>query len=204
MEKLNIGINERIPLTVLEMALQATLNGQGTHEYFRQLLLAEGKGANRAVKSCCQIHRATVRNPLLPFLAENKDATLNSLRSKSDRPLLMAALLASAYSIVFDSISILGKLFHAQPQVTSQFLRAKLGEKYGANNSVGVAIRAFAPMLDEAGFIARPDKGVYEMICQSKYSDFAKKVYRQVFLLYNPHLAETGDFESYPFFEFIK
>lgn len=38
MEKINIGINERIPLTVLEMALQATLNGDASPEYFCQLL----------------------------------------------------------------------------------------------------------------------------------------------------------------------
>ena len=204
MEKINIGINERIPLTVLEMALQATLNGDASPEYFCQLLQAEGKGENRAKKSVVQINRATVKNRLLPMMMENKETVINSLKSRFDKPLIIAALLSSAYSIVYDSMSLMGKYFHAQPQINSTFLKSKLGEKYGANRSLFVAVGAFIPMLEEAGLITRPKIGVYEIVRQSKYSDFALSVYKEAFKLYNPFLSTNSDIESHPFFEFIK
>ena len=71
--KIEIGINQRIPISLLEMALLATLEGQGTPEYFAELASTEYQGENRIRKSTYVMGRLTNRNPLMPFLQENKD-----------------------------------------------------------------------------------------------------------------------------------
>ena len=66
--KIEIGINQRIPISLLEMALLATLEGQGTPEYFAELASTEYQGENRIRKSTYVMGRLTNRNPLMPFL----------------------------------------------------------------------------------------------------------------------------------------
>ena len=81
--KIEIGINQRIPISLLEMALLAALEGQGTPEYFAELAGTEYQGENRIRKSTYVMGRLTNRNPLMPFLQENKDAVISALRSKT-------------------------------------------------------------------------------------------------------------------------
>ena len=66
----DIGINQRIPISILEMALVATLDGQATPEYFAELAQTEYEGQNRIKKAVSVMNRLTVRNPLMPFLCD--------------------------------------------------------------------------------------------------------------------------------------
>ena len=202
-EKIEIGINQRIPISILEMALIATLEGKATAEYFASLASSEYSGQNRIGKAVSVINRLTIRNKLLPFMQENKDDLLSAFRSSNDRPLVFAAIICAAYSFGYDTVAILGKFFHVQPQVNTKLIVEKMSAKYGANRSLPNGLYCILPMLIEAGLLNRPEAGFYEAKRVERASDFAMILYRKAFLLNNPNYKENDDIDTHPFFEFI-
>lgn len=204
MEKIIIGIEKRISLGVLEMALRAVLDDNATSEYFLQLAHTECTGTTRAKKTVAVINRMTIKNKLMAYIAEHKEDILNLLRSKSDRQLLFVAMMCSAYTIFYDTIAQMGKYFHVQDEVTRDYLLKKLSEKYGSNRMLDVAFDCVIPMLIEAGFIVRIKPGIYQMLKQDKFSDAAKKVYSKSFILNNPNYTEADYIDGNSYFEFLK
>ena len=201
--KIEIGINQRIPISLLEMALLATLEDQGTPEYFAELASTEYQGENRIRKATYVMGRLTNRNPLMPFLKEDKDIITATLRSKTDRPVILAAIINSAYSFGYDLTAILGKYLHVQPQVTTALLTSKLSEKYGSNRSLPNAMNCIIPMLIEAGFFHRPRPGFFEAIHHTGYSPLALEAYKRSFFQNNPMIPADSDVTTYPYFEFL-
>jgi hypothetical protein len=204
MEKITIGIEKRIPLAVLEMALRAVLNRNATPDYFFQLAHTECSGATRTKKTVAVINRMTIKNKLMPYIAEHKEDVLNMLRNKSDRQLLFVAMMCSAYTLFYDTMAQMSKYFHVQDEVTREYLLKKLSEKYGSNRMLDVAFDCVMPMLIEAGFIVRAKPGVYQMVKQDKFTDEALMIYRQSFLLNNPNFTETDYVDGNSYFEFLK
>ena len=201
MEKISIGIEKRISLYVLELALRATLDGTASSAYFYELANAEGIGKNRAKKTVAVMNRMTLKNKMLPYILENKDAVENMMRNRYDRPLLYVAMMSGAYTLFYDTLVILGKYFHVQEEVSRELLLKKLSEKYGNNRMLDVAFDCVMPMLVESGFIERPAPGFYAMHKQEKYTEEAKKIYLQSCSVNNPNFAD--DIRN-PYFEFIK
>ena len=117
--------------------------------------------------------------------------------------MIFVSMMCSSYTIFYDAVSIFGKFFHVQEQVSREFLLKKLAEKYGSNRALDVAFDCIVPMLMEAGFISRPKPGIYEMYKQDKYTEFAKTVFKQSFIINNPTFAESDVIESNPYFEFV-
>ena len=76
MEKIIIGINQRIPMNMLELALRASMEREATTDYFRELAAMEYNGQNRIGKTVVVLNRLTKRNPLLPYLLKNKEQVL--------------------------------------------------------------------------------------------------------------------------------
>ena len=105
--KVEIGINQRIPVNILEMALQAVLEGNGTPEYFYELASTEYNGDNRIRKATYVMNRLTNKNPLMPFLRQHKEEVLAGLRKKADRTLLLSGIINAAYSFGYDLTAIL-------------------------------------------------------------------------------------------------
>lgn len=203
MERVTIGIEKRISLGVLDLALRAVLDGSASSDYFNELAATECTGANRAKKIVAVINRMTIKGKLTPVLKEHEEETLHALRNKNDRSMIFVAMMCSSYTIFYDAVSVFGKYFHVQEQVNREFVLKKLAEKYGSNRALEVAFDCIVPMLMEAGFIVRPKPGLYEMCKQDKYTEFGKMIYKQSFLLNNPTFSDSDDIESYPYFEFI-
>ena len=67
MEKV-VGINQRISVNVIEMAMKASLDGIFTPEFASDLASGEYQGANRINKARSIIGKLTQRNPLFPFI----------------------------------------------------------------------------------------------------------------------------------------
>lgn len=201
--KQDIGINQRIPAAILEAALLACIQGNGTADYFRQLASTEYQGQNRIGKAASVINRLTVKNSLFPYLANNGQAMESMLRGKADRTLILTAVICSAYCFGYDTVSLLGKYFHAQESVTTDFIREKMSQKYGSNRSLPNALYCVLPMLIEAGMIARPKPGIYKAVRIANASQGAVDIYRRSFLLNNPMLRECDDFMTNPYFEFL-
>jgi len=199
-----IGINQRIPIGILELALTAALCGDGTTEYFTSLAETEYKGANRVKKAVSVMNRLTLKNPLWPFIKENASMFEASMKSKNDRPLLFTAVIAGAYEFGYDTLVIAGKYLHAQDEILSAAVRNKLAEKYGANRSLPNALYCVLPMYAEAGLLERPTPGIIKARRQRQASAFAKKLYAHSFFIHNPSLQSGSDYQSNPYFEFIR
>ena len=90
MENITIGINQRIPIHILELALCAALQDDASPEYFSELAATEYKGENRIKKAVSVINKLTIRNPIFGYLHEHTDAVLAAMKNKHDRPLLFA------------------------------------------------------------------------------------------------------------------
>ena len=94
-------------MSVLELGLIAALQEQATNDYLRELVATEFQGENRIRLGAGVLHKLTCGNPLLPVMKENKDAVMASLRSRLDRPIILAAVINAAYSIAYDVTAIL-------------------------------------------------------------------------------------------------
>lgn len=204
MDKITIGIEKRLTMPLIEQALRSTIEGTATADYFRELASTCNTGANRAKKGVVMLNRLTVKSRLMEYIMDNTQAIDSMLRSNKDRSLLFVAMMCASYTMFYDTVTLLGKYFHVQETVSRNFLIKKLSEKYGSNRALYVAFDCVMPMLIEAGFVERAEKGVYSMVKQEKYSDAARRIYEQSFLLNNPTIKEGDDFYSHPYFEFIR
>jgi len=204
MEKIVIGINQRIPINIIELALLAAFREEASPEYFAELAGTEYTGENRIKKAVTVIGHLTQKNPLFPYLYEHRDMMTVAMKNKSDRPLLMSAVICAAYPFGYDTLALLGKHFHVQDQVSTALITQKMSEKYGSNRSLFNALYCVLPMFIETGILVRPKPSIYERCKTLKSSDFALQVYKQAFLINNPVLSEDDDVESNPFFEFTR
>ena len=202
--KQDIGINQRIPISLLEMALRAELNGNATSDYFRELAGTEFEGPNRIGKTVTVMNRLTKKNPLIPYLKDNKTSIETLLRNKADRTLLFTAIICSAYHFGYDVVALLGKYFHAQETVSTDLIVQKMSATYGSNRSLPNALYCILPMLIEANLLERPAAGVYKAVRVQRAAEEAKKVYRKSFLLNNPVFSENDYIDNYSYFEFLK
>ena len=191
-------------MNILELALLAELQGNATGDYFRELAATEYNGQNRIGKAVSVMNRLTKKNRLMPYLMEKKTEVEAMFRNQADKPLLLTAIICSAYGFGYDVVALLGKYFHAQEIVTTELIRQKMSEKYGSNRSLPNALYCILPMLIEAKLLERPEAGKFKAIRIKNATDEAKVVYQQAFLLNNPMLSEKDNIESYSFFFFFK
>ena len=202
MENITIGINQRIPIHILELALCAALQDDASSEYFSELVATEYKGENRIKKAVSVVNKLTIRNPLFGYLHEHADAVLAAMKNKHDRPLLFGAVICAAYPFGFDTLSIMGKYFHVQQQVNTNLITQRMASKYGSNRSLPNALYCVLPMFIEAGLLNRPVAGIYEANRQERYSDFTLTHYRKAFVINNPTYTMDDDIDGNSFFEF--
>ena len=62
-----IGINQRIPISIIEMALSSAINGTYSTEYAVELASTEFDGENRQKKAALIIKRLTLDNLLFEY-----------------------------------------------------------------------------------------------------------------------------------------
>lgn len=157
-----IKINQRIPLDVLSSALVSLIEGNYNEEYILQQLRLEFNGENRLAKSIGIINKIILKNPQIKFIEEHKEELKQALTKKSDRNVILIALLNSTYSFAFDTLQFLGKYLNVQDVVSRETIKKSLGGIYGGNRSTDNAIDSVIPMFIEAGIILRPANGLYQ------------------------------------------
>lgn len=198
-----IGIRQRIPLSLFEMALRAVLSGEYSRKYYAELAAMEYQGPNRIEKTVCIISKLTDQNPLIEYMREHRDEVAEALRYQADRGLILSAMLVATYEFVYDMMCWYGKFFHVQDQVPTSLISGKLSDKYGSNRSLPNAMNSAIPMLLEAGLLKRPLIGMYEIGKTTPTTEIARCIFEKAFLQWNPNLSEDGISTSHPFFEFI-
>lgn len=160
--KKKIGINQRIPLHVLEAGLIALLNDNYSRDYISEQLRLDFEGENRIEKVAIRVDKILPNSPVADYLRENKNAVLNALKSQSDRNLILIALVNIAYPFCFKVTQLFGKYFKVQDVVNTNLIRSGISNEYGSNRSTHNALYAVIPMLLEAGFFERPQPGIYQ------------------------------------------
>lgn len=198
-----IGINQRIPMQTLELALKAVLEDQYSNDYALELARYDYQGENRIKKAAKVLNRLTKTNALMPFYIEHKEKVLKALKNPDDRALLLIALVNTAYPFCYDVTATLGKYFHAQKTIGTPLLINKLSAKYGTNRTLPNGLYCIMPMLKDAGFITRPTVGLYEMCKLSPLTEVARQAYTQSFMLNNPLFTDSYRAENNFYFEFI-
>jgi hypothetical protein len=198
-----IGINQRIPIEAIELAVKAVLEDRYDNEYAAELARMEYSGENRIKKAVNIINRLTKNNVLMPFLKENERKVKMALKNPNDRGMICIALVNAAYPFCYDVTALLGKYFHAQKEIGSPLITSKLSAKYGTNRSLPNGLYCILPMLIEAGFISRPITGIYKMCHLIPQVDISTIIYQKSFLCNNPTINEDYHFSNHFYFEYI-
>lgn len=172
-----VGINQRISINVIEMAMKAALEGCYSSEFAADLASGEYEGSNRINKARSIIGRLSIRNPLFPFIEEHKNEYYVAMKHKSDRAIIFTSLINAAYSFGYDAMVVLGKFFHVQDEVSTQLILNKMSSIYASNRSLPNALYCIMPMYIEAGLINRPKTGIYTKVYYEGVSTFARKLY---------------------------
>ncbi len=197
-----IGINQRIPIEIIELALKAILDERYDDEYAAELARMEFSGENRIKKTVKVINRIVKTNVLIPYLMENAGKVRLALKNVEDKGMICIALVNAAYPFCYDVTAVLGRYFHAQKEVGTPLITTKLSAKYGTNRSLPNGLYCILPMLIEAGFITRPRPGFYQLAHLSPQTEIAKVIYQKSFLVNNPTLNEDYHFSNNFYFEF--
>lgn len=203
-----LGIQQRIPLDILLIALQDELKNGIDEVRLKELLQSEYKGSNRINKSVNQIKSVvSSKNPLMLLLNENREETLLALQSKTDKNLILTALICSRYSFCYDLLVIIGKQFRLQDEIGKTLLTNLIGSKYGFNKSCENSTYCAIPQFIEAEIISRSKTATYEMLAPQKISnEITWQIWKECFFinepLYNREETESLSFE--PFFKFVE
>ena len=161
MDNKSIDINQRIPLDTLYAALESYLNGSYSNEYILEQLRLEFEGENRLKKAHRIVNKIIQRNSLNEYILANKSELKNAIKKKTDRNIILIALLNSAFPFSFDALKTLGKFFSVQEIINRETIKKSLSNIYGGNRATDNAIDSVVPMYIEAGLITRPKPGIY-------------------------------------------
>lgn len=199
-----IDINQRIPLDTLYAALESYLNDNYSDEYIIEQLRLHFDGENRLKKSLRIVKKIISNNQLSKFILSNKEQVKAAIRKKSDRNLILIALLNSSFVFSYDVISILGKLFKVQSVVNREALTRQASRIYGGNRALPNAIDSVIPMYLEAGLFTRPQAGLYQWEGGLNItSEISKTIYIESFKVINSTDEVLDYYLSDPYFLFI-
>lgn len=199
-----IGLDQRIPINVMEMAVRAVLDDTYSIEWAKTILEPEFDGKNRMAKAVTELGNATINNKLMGFVKTNKNKVLEALLFKSDKTLVLVGLINAAFGFGYNTTMVMGKYFHVQDCISKALLAEKLSEVYAYNRSVENALYRILPMFIEAGLIVRPSTGIYSKVPLEPQTDIAVEIYKKSFFSNNPKHPRDYPIEDNPYWEFLQ
>ena len=199
-----IGLDQRIPINVMEMAVRAVLDGSYSVEWAKNSLESELVGKNRLAKAVTELGNATANNKLMGFVKTNKEKVLEALQYKSDKTLVLVGLINAAFGFGYNTTMVMGKYFHVQDCISKALLAEKMSEVYAYNKSVDNALYRILPMFIEAGLIIRPTTGIYSRVQLEPRTDIAVEIYKKSFFTNNPKYPSDYPIEDNPYWEFLQ
>lgn len=205
MNNKSIDINQRIPLDTLYAALESYLNGSYSNEYILQQLRLEFEGENRLKKALRIVNKIILRNPLNELILSNKAEIINIIKKKTDRDIIIIALLNSAFPFSFDVLKTFGKYFSVQDIINTETIKKPISNIYGGNRAIENGVYSVVPMFIEADFFSRPKYGFYQFLpIQKHISEIAKLIYVESYKVNMKNNLIFGNDLSDPYFIFIK
>lgn len=199
-----IGLDQRIPIKVMEIAIKTVLDDTYSIEWAKTNLEPELNGKNRIAKAVTELGKVTVNNKLMGFVKTNKNKVLEALQYKSDKTLVLVGLINAAFGFGYNTTMVMGKYFHVQDCISKALLAEKMSEVYAYNKSVDNALYRILPMFIEAGLIIRPTIGIYSRVPLEPRTDIAVEIYKQSFFINNPKCPKDYPIEDSPYWEFLQ
>ncbi len=200
-----IDINQRIPLSILEIALKDFLQDKYNPDYLCEQLSYEYKGANRIKKALQHITKIVTKNPLLNEILSNKEEVLNAFKNKGDKSVILIAMVNATFPFAFDTLNLFARYFQVQDYINWDLVQKEIKNKYGSNRSTENALYSVIPMFLEADLFLRTKPGLYQakdkIIIRSK---IAQKLYSQSFILNNPLLQDSEIIIHEPYFALVE
>ena len=200
----SIDINQRIPLDTLYAALEAYLNDSYSNEYVLEQLRLDFQGENRLKKALRIVNKIITDNPLKTFLEDNRDRLNLAITKKTDRNIILIALLNSAFPFSFDVLSVFGKYFSVQEIINTDTIKKTISNTYGGNRATENGMYSVVPMFLEAGFFKRPKVGVYQSLNKlNAINSVTIQIYKESYKVNNQCSSLSQyQFED-PYFSFI-
>jgi hypothetical protein len=158
-----IGISNRIPLVVLEYALNdyiktGRINTNDYHSYIKEFTVGE----NRAKKSLSHLLSILNKNnELVSFISNICESDFYAL-PQSERKSIMICLFALTYPICYDILTAFSLGFKVQVTINKRVILDKIGAVYGSNRAMHIGIDETMPFLIETGIIERPKPGIFK------------------------------------------
>lgn len=171
-----IGINQRIPLQILEIALRSYLNGNYDEEYIIEQLQLDFDGENRIRKALDITNKIIRNNPIITQVEEEKERILSALKRENDRNLILTALACTAFPFYYEVLKEFARFLKVQEVVNTELIKKTMASRYGSNRSMENGLYCVIPMLIEAEIIERPKQGIYSKTPAKEYSPTSKKV----------------------------
>ena len=198
-----IDINQRIPLDVLHVALESYLSGTYSNDYIIEQLRLEYSGENRIKKSLRIVNNIVPNNPIIAKLSEHPAEVKNALKKRTDRNVILIALLCSAFPFAFDVLQTFGKFFLVQDTINSETIKKSIAGVYGGNRATKNGLYSVVPMFIEAGFFERTKPGLYSVTKMATVvSEFSITAYKESFIQNNGILLPHHELD--PYFNFLQ
>lgn len=158
-----IGINQRVPFSVIDNALSSYLEtGELNRSEVIDEMLTFTKGENRAEKaSKYAIQILTRPEPLLKLLKKSFGSGKYIRLSEKERKVVVLCLLCYTFPIVYDSLCSIATVLKVQPHISRAYINQKMEVIYGSNRTLYVALDAIMPMMIELNTIKREKTGIY-------------------------------------------
>lgn len=160
--KKTIDINQRIPLNTLDIALRSFLNGNYSNDYIQEQLSLSFEGENRIKKALRIVNKIVPKNPMIYTIHRYKEALMPVLKRKTDRNIILIAMLNAAFPFSFDVLQVFGKFFAVQDIINADTIKKNISAIYGSNRATENGIYSVVPMFLEAGLFNRSANGIYE------------------------------------------
>ena len=158
-----IGINEPIPLKVLEKVFLKYLETKEVDRDYIEALLSEYiEGDNRRNKAVGYTNVIFTRPAILHDIFKTWTSDRYLTLPEQERKVLLVQLCSLAYPIFFDVINTVGSVFKIQSKVNQDVVITRLASTYGSNRTLYNAVKAILPMLIEANYFVKPKAALYE------------------------------------------
>jgi hypothetical protein len=160
-----IGISNRIPIKVLDLALLDLLQiGKIDEEYFASYIREYTVGENRSKKTLSHIR--TILNRNKGIISYFKMIDYQYL-SEDDKYIFHMCLFCLTYPISYAIMNILSTGFKVQESISKKVILDKISSIYGSNRAMHIGVDESLPFIIEAKYIKRRKVGIYEK-CETK------------------------------------
>ncbi len=157
-----IGINQRIPITVLDRAVITFLKtGKLNRDDVLMDLSEHFTGENRRKKAYQIVSRMVTQTGSSGHCAKLLSPETYLDISEADKAAALLFLIVAAYPFCYEMLCIMSAGFKVQDRLNTRFVIEKMSDFYGGNRATENAIYALIPMMLEMGIIDRVKRSIY-------------------------------------------